>query len=376
MKQTRMHSSLPACPDPSSLRPLPAPSSNLLRRFPILFTVPTALALSFSAFPAPSSNQSLFIKGRAVETRPIQKTSKTGQPSTPILCDFELLINNEAFSCLLTVSGDRRVEGILYTDGREIISVYPTLAGEEQFGPAKGAYNAQAFIGEKDLFATWANIPGTLLLPYWTARFPLDNPQLRIPNLSIRYRDERESTYLPPRIQGAFPASGGHLYFSETDRGAREIWTSSASTNIAGITYPLEYCRQILRRPINIQNGVKALDTDLFSAWKVVASEIRMRPELPHRPEPAGPTKFHDRRLTGNSITYIADHWRTPEDLLSDTNILNQMRAVGRSVTDRASTGSGKDRNPRFVFYVLATLAISISCVGALQCARTKCSKP
>ncbi len=308
----------------------------------------------------------LFVKGTATGKRPPSKLKGQTNQEYVVSVAFSMLISqtNARMDLRIERPYGRPLEGVVYDNGQTPISYHSKLPGEAQFGPSKGHWESMAYIQRNSfqVFTGWENFVATAFFPFWHDRFPLESAA-RIPDFSGVGEEGRYYHHL--QLVNDFPRSGSEIrLFLDASR-IRERWIFLEHTEVAGVAFPVKYRREIFGRPQK-EHEFQNPTGNFFFVWEVNVDEIRQNEPEPTIPELNGTTLIEDHRLT-QMVNYITTRWLSVSDLMSETNVLAQLRPDGRSILTRSSIVVSRDNNPSSAAYIILAVFLSIIGVGAVR---------
>jgi hypothetical protein len=340
--------------------------TSRVQPFVLSFCVVATMVGTIAAEP-----EALLITGTANGVRP--HTSIVGATNVPFVmqCTFALTIHTNKPSLEMAISDPlpSRVEGIVFVEDQEILSFHSGVSGTAEFGPAKGRWEAVAYVRYGEVPEAWADFPTTIMVPFWRDRYPVTG-SFSIPDHRTRQSRDLGRPPLRAEAKGNLPLPGSELRLYGSRNRIAERWVFLRSTNVSGVELPLTFRHEIIAgRPIT-PNAIESLSpqdsTKWSQVWNVQVGEIRVASQTPSRPEPSRPVKVHDFRLEW-PVEYITESWRSVDDLRRDPTILSQLRERNAGFPGRGTRTVSPGRTLTLAFYVFLVVTISILAFGLIK---------
>ncbi len=253
---------------------------------------------------------------------------------------------------------------IIFSTNNECLYYRPNDKGENAAGPAKGKYVASAHIWNSAL-PSRANLTPTLILPFWRARYPLDNGTpvwlpYELTWSSAPSRDGQTQFIITNR--GNVPAQGTQLYLCESPGLTRNIWQFDTATNVGGQFYPLSYRRTIVfgkLLPVGEKSPV-IVPKQIMRYWQITVTNIASTTNAPAWPEMNGPTYVTDSRYlymgaSGIDLDYLTDRWKTFDEVANDPVIMSQLSGPPKAAMPAvpAAAASPTREGPNYTFMAI-----------------------
>lgn len=330
-----------------------------------------------------TAQEALIVQGFASRSNPNSKFEGRATNGTAMSCTFTAHVSRGAARLDAEILQDtgRTNFVIIFMTKSEVTVYHPTTSGENTFGPAQGKYSANAYLYNASNPYHGNDMAHTLLLPFWREQYPLTNGARFTLFNEVAITHDRQSTYTVTN-RGLVPDRGTQMYLCESPGLTRDLWQFDLATNLAGQCYPLSYSRTIIfgkLAPVG-KNPIPVTQNLIQHTWQISVSNISLSASQPALPALEGPTHVTDARsgVTGLSVQYLTDKWKTPDEVRNDPAILAQLRpptpaapSPAPMVAMSTNSASPPGESPNY-FYIALGVGGFFCLFGALVLSRRK----